>query len=132
VTGTGLPAEGDRRCHARHPVPERSAVWLVPDATGAAPTPSNLLLYQGDWSMNKRVYTVAAVALLLLLPLTMAFAAGGGERHPRIHKAIGAIGAAIDELKAAPHDFGGHREAAVDACQKAVEQLKLALQYDRK
>ena len=84
--------------------------------------------------MKKRIYTVAAVALLLLLPLTMAFAAGkaGGEKHPRIHKAIGAIGAAIDELKAAPHDFGGHREAAVDACQKAVEQLKLALAYDHK
>jgi hypothetical protein len=81
--------------------------------------------------MKKRIYTVAAVALLLLLPLTVAFAAGP-ERHPRIHRAIGAIHAAIDELKAAPHDFGGHREAAVDACQKAVEQLKLALQYDKK
>jgi hypothetical protein len=79
----------------------------------------------------KRIYTVAAVALLLLLPLTLAFAAGGGDRHPRIHKAIGCLEAAIAELKAAPHDFGGHRADAVAASERAVEQLRLALSYDK-
>jgi hypothetical protein len=78
----------------------------------------------------KRSYTVAAVALLLLLPLTLAFAAGG-EHHPRIHKAIGCLEAAIAELKAAPHDFGGHRADAVAASERAVEQLRLALAYDK-
>jgi hypothetical protein len=76
----------------------------------------------------KRSYTVAAVALLLLLPLTLAFAA---EHHPRIHKAINCLEAAIAELKAAPHDFGGHRADAVAASEKAVEQLRLALAYDK-
>jgi hypothetical protein len=78
----------------------------------------------------KRLYTVVAVALLLILPLTLASAAGG-EKHPRIHKAIGCLQAAITELKAAPHDFGGHRADAVAAAEKAVEQLKLALAYDK-
>jgi hypothetical protein len=78
----------------------------------------------------KRTYTVAAVLLLLLLPLTLAFAAGGGH-HPRIHRAIVALDGAITELKAAPHDFGGHRADAVGACEKAVDQLKQALAFDK-
>jgi hypothetical protein len=79
----------------------------------------------------KRGYTVAAVLLLLILPLTLASAAGGGEHHPRIHKAIMCLNAAIAELKAAPHDFGGHRADAVTACENAVSQLKQALAYDK-
>jgi len=35
------------------------------------------------------------------------------------------------ELKNADHDFGGHREAALKECDAAIEQLKLALQYDK-
>jgi hypothetical protein len=79
----------------------------------------------------KRLYTVAAVALLLILPLALASAAGGGEHHPRIHKAINCLKDAISELKAAPHDFGGHRADAVAACENAVSQLKQALAYDK-
>jgi hypothetical protein len=79
----------------------------------------------------KRLYTVAAVVLLLVLPLTLASAAGGPEKHPRIHRAIICLQAAITELKAAPHDFGGHRVDAIAAAEKAIEQLKLALAYDK-
>ena len=53
------------------------------------------------------------------------------ERHPEIRRAIRTLERAIDYMQHAAHDFGGHREAAVDASQRAVEQLKLALQYDR-
>jgi hypothetical protein len=103
--------------------------FVAPHAARAASPPFNVFC-EGDRPM-KRIHTVVAVALLLLLPLTMAFAAGGGDKHPRIHHAIMALHAAITELKAAPHDFGGHRADAVAACEKAVEQLKLALAYDK-
>jgi len=53
------------------------------------------------------------------------------ERHPEIRKAITALESAKVDLKRAAHDFGGHREAALDACDKAIAQLRLALQYDR-
>lgn len=54
------------------------------------------------------------------------------EAHPRIHAAIKELQEAKAELQAAPHDFGGHRADAVMAVDKAIEQLRLALQYDKK
>ena len=57
--------------------------------------------------------------------------AAARERHPEIRKAIDALERAKTDLKRANHDFGGHREAALDACDKAITQLRLALQYDR-
>lgn len=54
------------------------------------------------------------------------------ERHREIRKAITALERAKTDLKRADHDFGGHRVAALAACDRAIEQLKLALQYDRK
>jgi len=54
------------------------------------------------------------------------------EQHPRIHAAIKELQEAKAELQAAPHDFGGHRADAVVAVDKAIEQLRLALQYDKK
>ena len=35
-------------------------------------------------------------------------------------------------MDAAPHDFGGHKAAAIQASRRAVEQLKLALAYQGK
>jgi hypothetical protein len=35
-------------------------------------------------------------------------------------------------LQRADHDFGGHRKAALEQCDNAIAQLKLALQYDKK
>lgn len=54
------------------------------------------------------------------------------EAHPRIRAAIRQLEAAKKELQEAPHDFGGHRADAVQAVDKAIEQLRLALQYDKK
>jgi hypothetical protein len=54
------------------------------------------------------------------------------EEHPRIRAAIKELQAAKVELQKAPHDFGGHRADAVQAVDKAIEQLRLALQYDKK
>lgn len=50
-------------------------------------------------------------------------------RHPAIHAAIGALERAKAEMQAAAHDFGGHRVDAIAACDTAIAQLKLALQY---
>jgi len=54
-----------------------------------------------------------------------------GERHPMIRKAINALGAAKDDLEDASHDFCGHRAEALEATNKAIIQLKLALESDR-
>ena len=49
--------------------------------------------------------------------------------HPSIVNAIYSIDDAIAYMKTAPHDFGGHRAAAIAACEEAVRQLKEALKY---
>jgi hypothetical protein len=49
--------------------------------------------------------------------------------HPRIVKAIDEMEDAIQYMKAAPHDFGGHKAAAIRDTRRAIEQLRLALRY---
>jgi hypothetical protein len=49
--------------------------------------------------------------------------------HPRIATAIRELEEAIRYLEAAPHDFGGHKAAAIRDARAAVVQLRLALAY---
>ncbi|MFT3843087.1 MAG: hypothetical protein QM723_39225 [Myxococcaceae bacterium] len=49
--------------------------------------------------------------------------------HPRIAKAIHELEDAIKYLEEAPHDFGGHKAAALESSKKAVEDLRAALAY---
>jgi hypothetical protein len=89
--------------------------------------------------------TVLASALLggalTLLPVaseaagpkqTAAAATAKNEKHPHIRKAIQELKAAKKELEKADHDFGGHRVAAIAAADSAIEQLQIALKYDKK
>src|SRR5712692_10015037 len=54
------------------------------------------------------------------------------DKHPALHKAIVALFDAKRDLEHADHDFGGHRKQAIEDIDKAVAQLKLAMQYDKK
>jgi hypothetical protein len=54
------------------------------------------------------------------------------EAHPEIRKAIAALQRAKSDMQHASHDFGGHRVDAIAACDRAIEQLRLALQYDKR
>ena len=56
----------------------------------------------------------------------------GREHHPHIRSAIRELQDAKRELQTAAHDFGGHRVEALRACDEAIHQLQLALQYDKK
>ena len=49
--------------------------------------------------------------------------------HPRIAQACDDLEAAIQYMQAAPHDFGGHKKAALQASQQALQQLRQALKY---
>jgi hypothetical protein len=52
--------------------------------------------------------------------------------HPRIATAIRELEDAIKYMEAAPHDFGGHKAAAIRDSRAAVTQLKLALAFRAK
>ncbi len=51
--------------------------------------------------------------------------------HPEIRRALDALQVARTHLKEAAHDFGGHREEALQKVDAAIEQLKICMQYDR-
>ena len=60
------------------------------------------------------------------------FAQNERAMHPRIAAAIAAIRDAREYMVKAPHDFGGHKAAAVRACDEAIRELNLALAYRAK
>ena len=60
------------------------------------------------------------------------FAQNERAMHPRIAAAIAAIRDARTYMAEAPHDFGGHRAAAIKASDEAIRQLSLALAYRAK
>jgi hypothetical protein len=81
-----------------------------------------------------RIRIALAALMLSLAPITVApaFAETLPEEkaeHPRIAKAIHELEDAIAYMKAAPHDFGGHKAEAIKASEDAVRQLRLALAY---
>jgi uncharacterized membrane protein YccC len=51
------------------------------------------------------------------------------REHPRIAAAIRELQGAIEYMERAPHDFGGHKARAIADSRKAIEQLRLAMQY---
>jgi len=78
----------------------------------------------------KKLLRFLSLAVCLSLPLTAA--EPGREHHPEIHQAIAALEKAKHHLEHAEHDFGGHRREAVEACERAIQQLRLALESDRR
>jgi hypothetical protein len=76
--------------------------------------------------------TALAGATAAGLTLVAGLAEAAEERHPAIRAAIRSLERAKDELQHADHDFGGHRAEAMEECERAIRQLRLALQFDRK
>jgi len=57
------------------------------------------------------------------------FAQNERAMHPRIAAAIAALKDARAYMAEAPHDFGGHKAAAIRASDEAIRQLNFALAY---
>jgi len=68
------------------------------------------------------------LGVVLSVGITL-FAQNERAMHPRIATAIAALRDAREYMQAAPHDFGGHKEAAIRATDEAIRQLNFALQY---
>ena len=66
------------------------------------------------------------------LALVAGISAAQAEPHPAIRNAINALEKAKFDLEHAAHDFGGHRVEAIEAIDRAIEQLRIALRYDRR
>jgi hypothetical protein len=53
----------------------------------------------------------------------------GENLHPRIAAAIDHLRDARIYMLNQPHDFGGHRDAAVRATDAAIRELEICLRY---
>lgn len=74
------------------------------------------------------------VALLLItgFALGIAVSAFTAERHPEIHRAQRFLAQAKNALEHAAHDYQGHRVKAIERIGEAQEELRLALEADRR
>jgi hypothetical protein len=81
----------------------------------------------------RKVALAFGVACLLAVPGTYAVQAQNIhtelENHPRIARAIHELEDAIAYLEAAPHDFGGHKVAAIQEARAAIIELRRAMAY---
>jgi hypothetical protein len=53
------------------------------------------------------------------------------QRHPAVFKAIQALRDARKDIEYPGHDFGGQKKVTLEACDKAIAQLELALKSDK-
>ena len=70
-----------------------------------------------------------AIGALMMASAWTVSAQNERAMHPRIAAAITALKDARNYLESAPHDFGGHKDAAIKASDEAIRQLNLALAY---
>jgi hypothetical protein len=92
----------------------------------------------------KKIFAPIAAACLLLLLVSTPSGFGQSDatttppsappilhahHHSAIHAAISSLERAKAEMEAASHDYGGHRADAIAACDAAIAQLNLALQF---
>jgi hypothetical protein len=81
--------------------------------------------------MRKVFLGMCVVSCLAVAQAGFAQETGKGElrEHARIAAAIRELHGAIEYMERAPHDFGGHKAQAIADSRKAIEQLRLAMQY---
>ena len=79
--------------------------------------------------MVKKRFVIIVVSLCLVA----GFAVGvWAERQPHMVAALEHLRAAKDELKAASHDKGGHRVAAIKAIDDAIDHVKEGMRFSER
>jgi hypothetical protein len=69
---------------------------------------------------------ILSLVLMLGVPAVFVSAKPPFARCPNIHKAVGALEAAMHDMQVAAHDFCGHKDEAMEAARRAIEQLRKA------
>ncbi|HUK35988.1 MAG TPA: hypothetical protein VLV86_18855 [Vicinamibacterales bacterium] len=76
---------------------------------------------------------------IVTLGFVLAFGAGAWtanaqnqEKHPVLQRAIEQITNIKMRLQNAPHDFGGHKQKAIEALGIAASELQEGIQFDKK
>ena len=54
------------------------------------------------------------------------------EHHSELHKALRKLKAVKQDLEKASHEYGGHKAKAIEAIDQAIEEIKTALESEKK
>ncbi len=76
-----------------------------------------------------RRFVTGALVGIVLSAGTLMFAQPERVWHPRINRAIEQLRDVRSYLQDQPHDFGGHKQAAIRATDEAIRQLQFAAEY---
>jgi hypothetical protein len=81
--------------------------------------------------MQRKHFLMSLAAAAAATPEIVATQTVRAEKsmHPRIAAAIKELREAVAYMRAAPHDFGGHKADAIRDSEAAIRQLELALAY---
>ena len=77
----------------------------------------------------RKFFTKSLLPLALLTALTIPNIARA-EDQPHMQAALNALQQARQELQAATHDKGGHREKALKQVDAAISEVKQGVRYD--
>jgi hypothetical protein len=80
----------------------------------------------------KRIVIAAGLALALFAGTWSAAAQNRKEAHPVLERAIEQIDHIKGRLQQAPKDFGGHKQKAIEALSLANDELRQAIQFDKR
>lgn len=79
-----------------------------------------------------RINSAKTFAVLVLVFALGVGVASTAERHPEIRAAQSHLMQAKARLERANHDFAGHRVKAIAHINEALEELRLALESDKR
>ena len=82
--------------------------------------------------MFGRTLMVTGVALAFAGGAWTAQAQNKKEPHPTLERAIEQIDHIKGRLQEAPKDFGGHKQKAIEALNLANDELRAAIQFDKR
>ncbi len=81
---------------------------------------------------RRQAFQALGLGALATALLSTVDSAAAAEEHPKIREAIRALKEAKLELKERAKIFGGHGEKALEAVDRAIEQLDKALEFAKK
>jgi hypothetical protein len=87
---------------------------------------------QPEVSMLRRTVIVVGLLTAFFAGSWSAAAQNKKEPHPVLERAIEQITRIKDRLQGAPKDFGGHKQKAIEALSLANDELRQAIQFDKR
>jgi hypothetical protein len=81
--------------------------------------------------MRKVVSSVSLVVAVFASGLVLGGALSARADQPHMESALSQLRGALEELKAATHDKGGHRVKAMDLVRQAIDEVQMGIDAGR-